>query len=243
MILRELESGPKTGNDLREKIREDMIAHAEELEGKPIDTKRFQVSDPKLYFNTAHLENIGIIVSRKESQQRLYSLHPRAVHPVRRVLGIIRPTTVITSLSRPDDAKNLMHWFMREAEPHFRSLRVVVERERFAKGVIKDLDRFVPIGGTKRYTAVWHELPVEIVGYYEGNRQGDLMATYAQVERIVLDEIQEHNLIFDLTSAPPIIAVAFCLLSNDYSIPAMYVRRREGNISTITHYIPGAGLI
>ncbi|NWF95323.1 MAG: hypothetical protein HXY34_04200 [Candidatus Thorarchaeota archaeon] len=243
VILRELESGPKTGTYLREKIKEDMIHHVEDTEGKVVDAEKFNVTDPKLYFNTRHLEDIGVITSRKDSQQRLYSLQPKAIHAIRRVLDITRPTTVVTSMSRPDDIRGLMHWFMKESEPHYRNLRIVVERERFSKGVVKDLERFIPAGATKRYSAVWHELPLEVVGYYEGNRQGDLMATYAYIERVILEEVTEHNIVFDLTTAPPIIGIAFCLLATDYSIPAMYIRRREGTGSSITHYLAGRGLI
>jgi DNA-binding PadR family transcriptional regulator len=244
IILGELEKGPRTGNDLRKSIQEDMVAEAKEnTRRKTIDPDDYPVTDPKLYFNTKHLEDLGIVTSRKESHERIYSLHPKAVHAVRRVLGVTRPTTVVTSMTRPDDIRPLIHWFTGEAEAHFRNLRLVVEKERFSKGVTKDLERFVAEGSTKRWSSRWDELPEHIVGYYDGGKQGDLMATYAHIEKILLEEIPEHSVVLDLSTAPPIIAVAFCLLSNDYSIPAIHIKRHTGAKTAITHYIPGAGLI
>lgn len=244
IILEELEKGSKTGNDLRKSIQDDMVADAKEhSRRKVIDPDDYAVTDPKLYFNTKHLEELGVVSSRKESHQRIYSLHPKAVHAVRRVLNITRPTTVVTSMTRPDDIRPLIHWFTGEAEAHFKNLRLVVEKERFSKGVTKDLERFAAEGSTKRWSSHWDELPEHIAGYYDGAKQGDLMATYAHIEKMLLEEIPEHSVVFDLSTAPPVIAVAFCLLSNDYSIPGIYIRRQSGPKTGITHYIPGAGLI
>ncbi|MEM2143028.1 MAG: hypothetical protein QXS20_07695 [Candidatus Thorarchaeota archaeon] len=244
IILEELEKGSRNGNELRKRIQEDMIEQAREKDpGKTIDPDEYVVTDPKLYFNTRHLESMGLIVSHKESQQRVFMLHPKSVHAVRRVLGVTRPTVIFTSMTRPDDIRPLMHWFTAEAESHFKSLRLIVEKERFSKGVTKDLERFVAEGSTKRWSSHWDELPEHVVGYYDGGTQGDLMATYAHIERMLMEEIPERSVVFDLSTAPPVIAIAFCLLSNDYAIPAIYIRRRVGPKTGITHYIPGAGLI
>lgn len=242
VILEELETGPKNGNHLRDKIRDAMIAAAEE-NGKEVDPGEVVVTDPKLYYNTKHLETLGIITSRKESQERIYRLHPRAIQPVRRVLNVTLPTAVVTSISRPDDARPLVRWFAMDAEFHYNRLVLVVEKARFGKGVSKGLERYVPDGVTKRWEKVWHELPESVVGYYEGGKSGDLMSTYAHVEKILLEEITENNVVFDLSFAPPIIGIAFCLLSNDYGVQAMFQQRDIDRKTTVTHYIPGEGLM
>ncbi len=241
VILEEVEKGPKTGSELREKIRQDIIAQARQAGAKRVP--KVTVSDPKLYFNTRHLEEAGIIVSRKESQQRIFSLAPRAAQAVRRVLNVTRNTTVISSVSRPEDVRPLVYWFTQEAEQHFNRLRLVVEKERFDKGVSKDLTRHVPDGTTKRWEGVWDEVPKEVAGYYDGGIPGDLMATYAFVEKILLEEIPDRTVVFDLSNAPPVIGLAFCLLSNDYAVTAIYIHRHKARQTTITHYIPGRGLL
>jgi len=243
VILEELEKGPRTGSQLREKIRADMIERLRRTKGDKVDESKVVVTDPKLYFNTQHLEKLGIIVSRRESQQRVFSIAPRAAPAVRRVLNVTRSTTVISSVSNPEQIRPLIHWFTQEAENHFTKLRLVVERERFAKGVSKDLKRHVPDGTTKRWEGVWDELPKEVVGYHEGGIQGDLMATYSHIEKILLEELPEHNVVFDLSTAPPLIGLAFCLLANDYAVTAIYIRRHRARKTTLTHYIPGRGLL
>jgi len=243
VILEELEKGPKTGSQLREKIRHDMLRRAREGGDHEISIDDITVTDPKLYFNTRRLENLGIIISHKESQQRVFSLAPRAAQAVRRVLNVTRNTTVISSVSKPEQVRPLIHWFTQEAEPHFNRLRLVVEKERFSKGVTKDLSRYVPDGTTKRWEGVWDEVPKEIAGYHDGDVQGDLMATYAYIEKILLEEITDRNVVLDLSTAPPIIGLAFCLLSNDYAVTAIYIHRHKARKTTLTHYIPGRGLL
>ncbi|MHA1770828.1 MAG: hypothetical protein ACTSYL_02295 [Candidatus Thorarchaeota archaeon] len=241
IILEEIEKGPKTGSELREKIREDMIEQARQRGAKRVG--KMTVTDPKLYFNTKHLEEVGIIVSKKESQQRVFSLAPHATQAVRRVLNVTRNTTVISSISRPEEVRSLVYWFTQEAEQHFNRLRLVVEKERFGKGVTKDLTRHVPDGTTKRWEGIWDEVPKDIAGYYDGGIPGNLMATYAFVEKILLEEIPDRNVVFDLSNAPPVIGLAFSLLSNDYAVTAIYIHRHKARQTTITHYIPGRGLL
>ncbi len=243
VILEELEKGPRTGSQLREKIRRDMIERMHRAGKTDIDEDKVVVTDPKLYFNTRHLERLGIIVSHRESRQRVFSIAPRAAPAVRRVLNVTRNTTVISSVSNPEQVRPLVHWFTQEAEAHFNRLRIVVEAARFAKGVSKDLTRHVPDGTTKRWEGIWDELPKEVVGYQDGGVQGDLMATYSHIEKILLEELPGHNVIFDLSTAPSLIGLAFCLLANDYAVTAIYIRRHRARKTTLTHYIPGRGLL
>ncbi len=241
VILEEIEKGPKTGSELREKIKEDMIRQAREAGARRVE--KVTVTDPKLYFNTRHLEDLGIIVSWKESQQRVFALAPRATQAVRRVLNITKNTTIISSVSKPEEVRPLIVWFTKEAEQHVNRLRLVVEAERFSKGVTKDLSRHVPDGTTKRWEGIWDEVPKEVAGYYDGGISGDLMATYAFVEKILLEEIPNRSVVFDLSNAPPVIGLAFCLLANDYAVTAIYIHRHKARQTTITHYIPGRGLL
>jgi len=69
------------------------------------DIKKVKVTSPKLYYNTKRLEELGIIVSWKQSQYRLFELEPKAIHPVRRALEISKPLLYVTSLSRPEDQR------------------------------------------------------------------------------------------------------------------------------------------
>jgi DNA-binding transcriptional ArsR family regulator len=243
IILDQLEGGRKTGTELRESIRKNMMAEAVQAGMKDVKSIDFKVTDPKLYFNTKHLEDQGIIVSRKDSQQRIFELHPRAIQSARRALGISRPGALITSIAQPEEARPLILWFVQEMTFNFKSLRLVVQQERFTRGVSKNIDRYVPDGTTKKWQTAWHELPVNVAGYDDGGKRGDLMATYAHVEKIILEVLPEYEPIVNLSTGPSVILLALCLIAMQYSLTAIYIQRPEGERTAITHIVPGEGMI
>lgn len=243
IILDQLEGGRKTGTELRESIKKNMMAEAVHAGMKNVKPDEFKVTDPKLYFNTKHLEDLGIVVSRKDSQQRIFELHPRAVQSVRRALGISRPGTLIASIAQPEEGRPLMMWFAKEMTFNFKFLRLVVEQERFARGVSKNIDRYVPEGVTKKWQTTWHELPAKVAGYEEGRIRGDLMATYAHVEKVILEVLPESEPIVDLSTGPSLVLLALCLIAMQYSLTAIYIQHHEGERTAITHVVPGEGMI
>ena len=238
VILDQLEGGPKTGSELRESIRKDMMARSVKDRGKKVHPEDFRVTDPKLYFNTKHLENVGIVVSRKVSQQRIFSLDPRAVQPVRRVLRITRPKCMITSLTGPEDQRRLMRWIFRERRFAPKVVHVVVEAKRFSKGVAKHLERFIPDSMTRKWKNHWHELPEGIVGDTLSAVRGDLMATYDEIEKIVLGGLQEYEVIVNLSYGPPVIVLAMSLLAMEYSLTAIHLDGFKGDSPILTQVLP-----
>ncbi|MBD3407861.1 MAG: hypothetical protein GF411_17205 [Candidatus Lokiarchaeota archaeon] len=233
VILDQLESGSKTGNELREAIRKDMMALAVKSGVRKPDPADYVVTDPKLYFNTKHLENIGLIQSQKVSKQRVFQLTPPAIQPVRRVLEITRKNILITSLVEPADARPLIGWYCKERRFSFKQLHVVVEMERFQRGVSKNLERYIPDGSIRKIRDQWHELPLEIAGEFGGGKQGDLRLTYNALEAIIFQDIREYNIILDGSLGPPVISMAMMLLSSHYSLDMIYVREYAGKDSDI----------
>jgi hypothetical protein len=238
IILDQLEGGPRTGSELRESIRKDMAARQVSSKGKKIDPKKVKVTDPKLYFNTQRLEDLRIIRSWRESQQRVFSLEPKAVHPVRRALGIAKPKVLLTALALPEDARPLVAWLSTENSPDIKLLRLIVEQQRFARGVSKNLEKHIPDNAPRQWESRWFELPAEIAGDNEGRLRGNLMSTYAEIEKVVLEDIPERDILVDLSSGPPTIVLALSLLAMEYSLPAIHVQKYEGEKTIITSVLP-----
>jgi DNA-binding transcriptional ArsR family regulator len=252
VILDQLEGGPKTGSELRESIRKDMASKALGRRVTKKDLERFKVTDPKLYLNTKHLQNLGIITSKRQSQQRIYSLCPRAVHPVRRALRkfqsqrsnpirVPRPQSLITSMAQPENIRPFITWLCKQEELNLEVLRIVVEEVRFARGVSKDIQRYVPDDKPRRWKGHWHELPVDVVGDNASGIRGDLMVTYREIENLILEDIMQYDCIIDLSMGPPTLLVAMSMLANEYVLPAIYVRRHEGELDKITQVYPWEG--
>ncbi len=241
VILDQLEGGPKSGSELRESIRKDMMAQTVRTRGKRVRPDEFRVSDPKLYFNTRHLESLGIITSVKRSQQRIFSLNPHVVQAVRRVLGIERPKCMVTSLGGPEDQRRLMRWVFRDSRFAPRVIHVVVEGHRFSKGVAKNLERYVPDDRSQRWEGHWHELPDDIVGRGVGASHGDLSATYSEIERLVLDALHDHEVVVNLTYGPPLITMALALVALDYSLTAVFLEGLTGDRPDIVVVLPRGG--
>ena len=135
IILDQLEGGLKTGAELREKITTDTKAQLVLKGASKREIAKVAITSPKLYHNTKRLEELGIIVSWKQSQFRLFELEPKAIHPVRRALEISKPLLYVTSLSRPEDQRPFVQWLTNN--PHFnpRKLLVFVEAAHWTRGV------------------------------------------------------------------------------------------------------------
>lgn len=238
VILDQLEDGPKSGSELRESIRKDMAADEVKKKGKRAYPKDLKVTDPKLYFNTKHLESIGIITSYRDSQQRIFSLAPAAVHPVRRVLGVKRPKLLVISFSKPEEQRPYIQWLSRKDAYKPKLLKVFVEGKPWAKGVSKDIDRYIPDGTKRKWKSDWHDLSVETSGNYEAGDQGDLMATYREIELAIIEDIPKYDITVDLSMGPPMIVLAFSLLVADYSLTGIYSVRKDGIDSDVTRIFP-----
>jgi DNA-binding transcriptional ArsR family regulator len=249
VILDQLEGGPKTGSELRESIRKDMASRDLGRRVTKKDLERFKVTDPKLYLNTKHLQNLGIITSRRQSQQRIYSLCPKAVHPVRRALRefqrqrsnpirVPRPQSLITAMAQPENIRPFITWLCKQDELNVEVLRIVVEEVHFQRGVSKDIQRYVSDDKPRRWKSHWHELSVDIAGDNTSGISGDLIATYREIENLILEDIMQYDCIIDLSMGPPTLLVAMSMLANEYSLPAIYIKRYEGESINITHVFP-----
>lgn len=239
MILDQLEGGPKTGSELRESIRVDMAAQkVKSSKRRKAKTGQVKVTDPKLYFNTQHLESMGIISSKKVSQQRVYTLNPKAIHPVRRIIDVKRPAAIITSMARPDDQRKFVVWICKEKQFRAKKVRILVEEARFSKGVSRNLAAFYPEGARLKWDVFWHDLPIAVVGDFEGSVRGDLEATYDEIERIILEDIQDFDLVIDISRGPPIITVALTLLAMEYSLTAVHAAQYEAERTNLTQVFP-----
>jgi DNA-binding transcriptional ArsR family regulator len=237
VILDQLEGGPKTGNELRESIRKDMAAQAVMLKRRKGDTSKYTVTDPKLYFNTKHLESLGIITSRRDSKERIYSLAPQAVHPVRRALGISRPRIFVTSFGNPDEPRKIVKWLSRNKRYRPKLMRIFVEEERWTKGVTRNLDNYLPDDSIKKLEYEWHDLSAEIVGYYESGDIGNWKATVDAIETILLDDIPQYEVIVNLSMGTPTIMLALMTIATDYSLTAIHVRPSP-EMTTISQVYP-----
>lgn len=236
IILDQLEGGPKTGSELRESIRKDLAARSVRGARGRVRADMIYVTDPKLYFNTKHLESIGIITSKKVSQRRIYRLTPKAIHPVRRVIGATRPKILLTSIEKPEEQRQFANWLNRERIFRPKFVRVFVE-EHFSRGS-RRLETFMALEPRRRWEMTWHDLPLEIAGDSEGNVRGDLRATYDEIEKVILDDIDEFDLIVDLSRGPPLILLALTLLAFEYSLAAIHARKFEGEDTEVIHIFP-----
>lgn len=236
IILDQLEGGLKTGAELREAIaKHDKAAMlAEGISAKKV--AKHEVTSPKLYHNTKRLEDLGIIVSWKQSQYRLFELEPRAVHPVRRVLGISKPLMYVTSLSKPEDQRPFVQWLV--SNPHFnpKKLMVFVEAKHWTRGVSRIVDRFIPDEGFRRWTTEWREVPDSITGTDEQREYGSLQETCDFIENALLTHLPANDMVFDLTLGPSLIVLALSKIAKDYSIPAFHVTLYDADNSEISYF-------
>ncbi len=225
-----------TGAELREKITTDIKAQmvAEGASRKEIE--KVKVTSPKLYHNTQKLEDLGIIVSWKQSQYRLFELDPRAIHPVRRVLKIAKPLMYVTSLNRPEDQRPFVQWLVNN--PHFnpKKLLVFVEAVQWTRGVSRIVDRFIPDDAFRVWTTEWKEVPVEVMGGEGEMDYGNLQKTYEFIENEILNHIQTHNLVFDLTLGPTLITLAMAKIAHEYSTTAFQVSRYDVADAEVSYY-------
>ncbi|MFQ5831200.1 MAG: winged helix-turn-helix domain-containing protein [Candidatus Thorarchaeota archaeon] len=237
VILDQLEGGHKTGKELREAIRKDMAAQALEAGAESVNLADFNVTDPKLYFNTKRLEELGIITSRKDSQHRKFALTPWAVQPVRRVLGVIRPVAMLTSMSRPEDQRPFVTWLNDQKDFDVSKLHVIVEDRTFTRGSMRNLERYLPKGAKPKWETVWNDMPVDATGNFDTNIPGDLMATQREIDKIIIDNLTQYDLVIDLSAGPPLIVLALSLLAMHYSITAIFVRHKDGE-NALTRVLP-----
>jgi hypothetical protein len=239
VILDHLEDGLKTGMELREAIRRDMQSQEVKKKGRALTKKeaeKIEVTSPKLYHNTGKLEQLGIIVSWKQSQYRLFELDPRAIHPVRRALGITKPLMYITSLSNPEDQRPFVQWLVNN--PHFnpKKLLVFVEATRWTRGVSRIMDRFLPDDAFRVWTTEWKEVPEKVTGGEEDFGHGSLQKTYDFLENEILNHLQAQNIIFDLTLGPTLITLAMAKLAHEYSTTAFHVSRYDAADAEVSFY-------
>jgi len=236
IILDQLEGGLMTGAELREKITTDIKAQMVAEGASRREIEKVKVTSPKLYHNTQKLEDLGIIVSWKQSQYRLFELDPRAIHPVRRVLKITKPLMYVTSLNRPEDQRPFVQWLVNN--PHFnpKKLLVFVEAVQWTRGVSRIVDRFIPDDAFRVWTTEWREVPVEVMGGEGEMDYGNLQKTYEFIENEILNHIQSHNLVFDLTLGPTLITLAMAKIANEYSTTAFQVSRYDVADAEVSYY-------
>ena len=236
IILDQLEGGLKTGAELREKITTDTKAQLVLKGASKREIAKVAITSPKLYHNTKRLEELGIIVSWKQSQFRLFELEPKAIHPVRRALEISKPLLYVTSLSRPEDQRPFVQWLTNN--PHFnpKKLLVFVEAVHWTRGVSRIVDRFIPDNAFRRWTTEWREVPDEVTGTEEESEYGNLQGTVDFLEAAIVDNIFNHDMVFDLTLGPSLISLALAKLASEYSITAFHVTRYDVSNSEVSYY-------
>ncbi len=239
IILDHLEGGLKTGTELREAIRRDMQAQEVKKKGRALSKKeaeKIEVTSPKLYHNTRRLEEIGIIVSWKQSQYRLFELDPRAIIPVRQALGIVKPLMYVTSLSNPEEQRPFVQWLANN--PHFnpKRLLVFVEAVHWTRGVSRILDRFIPDDAFRVWTTEWNEVPDDVTGTGESQEYGNLQGTCDFLEDTILKYVLDHDIVIDLTLGPPLVVLAMSKLAYEYSITAFHVTSYNANNAEISYY-------
>ncbi|MBD3157666.1 MAG: hypothetical protein GF309_02650 [Candidatus Lokiarchaeota archaeon] len=221
IILEQLEGGKKTGSELREAIRRDIIARQGDKDDE------VKVTDPKLYFNTKHLEKKGMISSSKEGRKRVYQLSPEAIHPVRKVLRSPRPNILITSIAMPDDQRPLAKWLSRDERINVEIVRIFVSERRFSRGVQRSLSRFIPNDCDGSWETTWHEIPDTLLHSTVVEGHGNLEGIYEHIEKIALQDMKKYNLIVDVSMGPAVIVLALFMLASDYSLEAVYLDRTE----------------
>ncbi len=238
VILDQLEGGPKTGSELRDSIRKDMAAQTVRTKGKKkLNPKDFKVTDPKLYFNTKHLEGQGIIASAKVSQQRIFEMNPKAIHPVRRVLNITRPIALFTSLSRAEEQRYFVRWLATSKEIQPKMLFLFIDPTSL-RGASKNLDRYVPDGSKKKWESEWIDIDAEQAGETGTAGEGNIKGTYHQIEQVLLEKIDDYTVIVDLTQGVTTILAALSLVAIDYSLQAIHVLRPRGDDAVVSWIYP-----
>ncbi len=235
-ILDHLEGGLKTGAELREKITTDIKAQMVRDGASKREIAKVKVTSPKLYHNTKRLEELGIIVSWKQSQYRLFELVPRAVLPVRRALEISKPLMYVTSLSNPEEQRPFVQWLANN--PHFnpKRLLVFVEAVHWTRGVSRILDRFIPDDAFRVWTTEWIEVPDTVTGTTESQEYGDLQGTCDFLEDTLLKHLPDHDFVMDLTLGPTLVALAMAKLATEYSITAFHVTNYDVSNAEVSYY-------
>lgn len=236
IILDQLEGGLMTGAELREKITTDTKAQMVAEGASKREIAKVKVTSPKLYHNTRRLEELGIIVSWKQSQYRLFELDPRAIHPVRRALGISKPLMYVTSLNNPEDQRPFVQWLVNN--PHFnpKKLLVFVEAVHWTRGVSRIMDRFIPDDAFRVWTTEWKEVPEQVMGGVDELDYGNLQKTYEFIENEILNHLPTHNLVFDLTLGPHLITLAMAKLASEYSATAFHVSTYDAEDADVSYY-------
>ncbi|MHA1769391.1 MAG: hypothetical protein ACTSV3_06015 [Candidatus Thorarchaeota archaeon] len=234
-ILDQLEGGLKTGAELR-----DAIAKTEKaaMVAKGVSKRKiadYEVTSPKLYHNTRRLEELGIIVSWKQSQYRLFELEPKAIHAVRRALNIERPIMYVTSMSKPEDQRPLIQWI--STNPHYKptKLLVFVEARHWTRGVSRIMDRFIPEDAFRRWTTEWREIPEDVMGGEGEMEYGELQGTCDFIENALLPYVPQHEIVVDLTLAPTLIALALMRIAHEYTLEVFHVNRYDAENADITY--------
>ena len=236
IILDQLEGGLMTGAELREKIATDIKAQLVAEGASKKEIAKVKVTSPKLYHNTQRLEDLGIIVSWKQSQYRLFELDPRAVIPVRRALDITKPLMYVTSLNNPEDQRPFVQWLVNNQHFNPKKLLVFVEAVRWTRGVSRIMDRFIPDDAFRVWTTIWREVPEEVMGGVDEMDYGNLQMTYEFIENEILNHLPTHNIIFDLTLGPPLITLAMAKLATEYSTKAFHVSRYDAEDTEVSYY-------
>lgn len=232
----QLEGGLMTGAELREKIATDMKAQMVAKGASRREIAKVKVTSPKLYHNTRRLEELGIIVSWKQSQYRLFELDPRAVHPVRRALGISKPLMYVTSLNNPEDQRPFVQWLVNN--PHFnpKKLLIFVEAVHWTRGVSRIMDRFIPDDAFRVWTTEWKEVPELVMGGEEEFDYGSLQRTYEFLENEILNHLPAHDIVFDLTLGPTLITLAMAKIATEYSTTAFQVSTYDTADAEVSYY-------
>ncbi|MFW9958739.1 MAG: hypothetical protein ACFFCT_11770 [Candidatus Odinarchaeota archaeon] len=236
IILDQLEGGLKTGAELREKIATDTKAQMM-LEGaSKKDIGNVEITSPKLYYNTKRLEELGIVVSWKQAQYRLFELEPKAIHPVRRALGISKPLLYITSLSRPEDQRPFVQWLTNNPYFNPRKMLIFVEARHWIRGVMRLADRFIPDDSFRVWTTEWIEVPDNVIGADDEKEYGNLQKVVDFLESSIIDNIFIHDMVIDLTLGPSLVTLAMAKLAAEYSITAFHVTRYDKTNAEISYY-------
>jgi DNA-binding transcriptional ArsR family regulator len=242
VILDQLEGGPKTGSELRDSIRKDMAAQTVRTKGKKkLNPEDFKVTDPKLYFNTKHLEQAGIISSQKVSQQRYFEINPKAIHPVRRVLRISRPIALLTSLSKAEEQRYFVNWIASSKDIQPKLLYLFIDPSEL-RGASRNLDRYIPDDTKKKWEGVWIDIDPEKSGDTSKAGEGRIDEVYKQIESVMLEIINDNSVIVDLTQGVPTILAALSLIAIDYSLQAIHVYRPRSEGAEVNWIYPRGGI-
>ena len=225
-----------TGAELREKIATDIKARMVAEGASRKEIAKVKVTSPKLYHNTQRLEELGIIVSWKQSQYRLFELDPRAIHPVRKALGISKPLMYVTSLNNPEDQRPFVQWLVNNSYYNPKKLLIFVEAVHWTRGVSRIMDRFIPDDAFRVWTTEWREVPEQVMGGEKDHDYGNLQKTYEFLENEILNHLSAYNIVFDLTLGPPLITLAMAKLATEYNTAAFQVSRYDASDAEVSYY-------